>query len=160
MEALFAARLDVAALHSRLRRRLAELQRPVVANIMRAFLEVSALAKEQGLWSLEFAFEEDDARVARIEARFWGLLDPAPTAGDLPGDEVRLTMPRPIPVTPVAARQTAADYVLVMAAGHGQLIARFVTALTDLGPTARSNRSKRCRPRPPSSKHPLERCRR
>ena len=42
-------------------------------------------------------------------------------------------MPRLIPVTPVADRKKAADHVLVMAAAHGRLVARFVQALTDLG---------------------------
>ncbi len=40
-------------------------------TVMRVFLEVSSLASKQGLWSLEFVFDEDDGRVARIEARFW-----------------------------------------------------------------------------------------
>jgi hypothetical protein len=133
MEPVPVTRVNVEALHSRLDQRIAELHRPVVADVMRVFLEVSSLAKEQGLWSLEFAFDEDDARVARMEARFWDPRDPAPVAGELRGYEVQLVMPRLIPVTPVADRKKAADHVLVMAAAHGGIVARFVQALTDLG---------------------------
>jgi len=133
MEPLPAARVHVEALHSRLCQRIAELHRPLVADVMRVFLEVSSVAREDGLWSLEFAFDEDDGRVARIEARFWDAREPAPVDGELRGYEVRLVMPRVIPVTPPADRTKAADQVLVMAAGHGTLVSRFVRALTDLG---------------------------
>ena len=133
MEPLPVTRVHVEALCSRLRLRLAELHRPLVADVMRVFLEVSSLAKEQGLWSLEFAFDDDDTRLARIEARFWDPRDVAPVAKELQGYEVQLVMPRLIPVTPVADRKKAADHVLVMAAAHGGIVARFVQALTDLG---------------------------
>ncbi len=133
MEPLPAARVHVEALHVLLRQRIAELHRPVVADVMRVFLEVSSLASKQGLWSLEFVFDEDDGRVARIEARFWDARIAAPASAELQGYEVRLVMPRVIPVTAPAARKKAADHVLVMASGHGSLVSRFVVALTDLG---------------------------
>jgi hypothetical protein len=132
MEAL-PARLDVEGLHLRLRERLAELQRPVVADVMRVFLEVASLGREHGLWSLEFAFDEDDGQVARIEARFCDPRVEDPVAGTLRGYEVTLVMPRVIPLLAPADRKKAAEHVLVMAAGHGSLVSRFVGALTDLG---------------------------
>lgn len=124
--------LDIEALHWRLRQRIGELDQPAVADVMRVFLDVSSLALKSGLWSLEFAFDEDDGRVARIEALFWDPLVPRPAGDTLPGYEVRLVMPRVIPVLGVADRTKAADHVLAMA-GHGGLVSRFVAALTDLG---------------------------
>jgi hypothetical protein len=127
------APLDVEALHVRLAERIAELHRPVVADVMRVFLEVSSLARDKGLWSLEFAFDEDDGQVARIEARFCDPRVEDPIASELRGYEVRLVMPRVIPLLAPADRKKAAEHVLVMAAGHGSLVSRFVAALTDLG---------------------------
>jgi hypothetical protein len=125
--------LDVEALHWRLCQRIAELRRPIVADATRVFLEVSSLARERGLWSLEFAFDEDDGRVARIEARFWDPWVATPADGELPGYEVRLVMPKRIPLVTPADRARAAEHVLVMAAEDGGVVSRFVRALTDLG---------------------------
>ena len=133
MEPLPAARFHAEALHSLLCQRIAQLHRPVVADVMGVFLEVSSLAREQGLWSLEFAFDEDDGRIARVEARLWDPRDPAPVDGELPGYEVLLALPRLIPVTSLEDRNKAADHLLMLAAGHDGLVARFVRALTDLG---------------------------
>jgi hypothetical protein len=127
------ARLDVEALHQRLCERLAGLHRPVVAEAMRVFLEVSSLASEDGLWSLEFTFDEDDGRVARIEARFWDPGIPTPADGALPGYELQLGIPQRIPLLTPADRKKAAEHVLVMATTEGGLVSRFVHALTDLG---------------------------
>lgn len=134
MTPLPAARLDIQGLQVMLAQRIAALGQPVVvADAMRVFLEVSSLASERGLWSLEFAFDEEDARTAVMQARFWDSADPAPAAAELPGYEVQLAMPRLIPVTSVAARQKAADHVRVLASARGALVTRFITALNDLG---------------------------
>jgi hypothetical protein len=125
------ARVRVEALHLRLCGRIAELHRPPVADVVRAFLEVAVLAGEQ-LRSLEFVFDEDEGRVARLEARFWGTSD---ASEDVPGRgfEVRLTLPRILPLRTPAQRQKAAERVLSLADKHGSLVNRFIAALSELG---------------------------
>lgn len=127
------ARLQVEALHVQLCQRIAALPSPLVADVMRVFLEVSSLASEQGLWSLAFAFDEDDGRVARAEARFWDGGEVVAAGASLRGYEVQLVLPRVFPVRSPADRQKAADKVLAMAAEKGSLVTRFVHALTELG---------------------------
>jgi hypothetical protein len=125
-------RSQVEALHLRLREQLTALRPLVVADVMRVFLEVSSLASEQGLWSLEFAFDEDDGRVARIEARFWNARVAEPD-GELRGYAARLVLPRLILVGAPVDHSRAAERVWAMESGYGGLVARFVRALTDLG---------------------------
>ena len=68
---------------------------------------MSALAREHGLWSLEFAFDEDDGRIARIEARFWDPRIATPADGALPGYELQLVIPARIPLLTPADRKKA-----------------------------------------------------
>lgn len=129
------ARLRPEALHLRLCQRIAELHRPLVADVMRVFLDVSSSAVDEGLWSLEFAFDEDEGRVARMTARFWDAAESVNTAPEveLPGYVVQVVLPRVMPLRTPLDRAKAAEQVLAVAEGKGALVARFVRALTDLG---------------------------
>lgn len=127
------ARLTIEALRARVEKRIAGLHRLVVADVMRVFLEVSILECEQMLFSLEFAFDEDDGRIARFEARFadWSTQEPPE---ELEGYELLVQLPRVIPPRePVAGVHTAAERAIELAGPHGSLVARFVRALADLG---------------------------
>ncbi len=50
--------------------RLAVLEPCAVAAVTRVFLDVSLMPCEERLWSLEFAFDQDDGRIARVVACF------------------------------------------------------------------------------------------
>lgn len=126
-------RFDVEALHERLCERIAELHPLVVADVMRVFLEVSSLPCKEMLWSFEFAFDEDDGRIARVEARFAnpGTLHLAEEAR--PGYEVQLLLPNVIPAHAPADAVRAAKFTPEKAPTHGSLVARFTHALAELG---------------------------
>ena len=125
-------RFDVEALHVRLCERIAELRPLVVADAMRVFLEISSLPCEQTLWSFEFAFDEDDSRIARVEARFANRGAANPSEEDARGYEMHLLLPKLIPTrAPDGVR--AASSTPDEAAAHGSLVARFTRALADLG---------------------------
>ena len=128
-----APRVDVEALHERLCERVAELHPLVVADVVRVFLEVSSLPCKQMLWSIEFAFDEDDGRIAHIEARF--TTQPAKGLSDeaLPGYEVEVLLPNVLPAHPPADGVRAAKYAPENAGAHDGLVARFVRALAELG---------------------------
>jgi len=127
-------RLQVEALHVRLCERIAELHSLVVADVVRVFLEVSSLPCEQMLWSLEFVFDEDDDRIARLEARF-ARRGALPASGeDLRGYEVHVLLPKVIPAhAPADGIARAATDAPVNASAPDTLVARFVRALDDLG---------------------------
>jgi hypothetical protein len=125
------ARLDVGALHVRLCERLGALQPRSVADVMRVFLEVSSLACEEKLWSLEFAFDEDDGRVARIEARFVDRDARDPLEGPPRGYEVHVLLPKLIP--PRMPADGDDEQGVAVAVADGSLVARFLRALADLG---------------------------
>jgi hypothetical protein len=127
------AHLHIEAIHGRLCRRIAELRPPVVADVINTFLEVSSLPCVQRLWSLEFAFDEDDGRIALIEARFVDRSGRDPVGGELRGYEVQLLLPKVIPARAPADGQSVAEHGLAMAATDGALVSRFVRALADLG---------------------------
>lgn len=127
---------DVEALHARLRERIAEVQPPIVSELMRVFLEISVLPCVLRLWSLEFAFDEDDGRIARMEARF-AKQDAAhrdlDELDDLRGYEVQILLPKIIPPRPAsedAATTTDGDETPPTPSA---LVARFQRALVDLG---------------------------
>lgn len=129
-------RSDVEGLREQLCDALAELHPLVVADVLRAFLEVSARPCEQMLWSLEFAFDEDDSRVARLEARFVDRPVVSPSDDELYGYDVLLLLPRVIPARPSegALRTEGGE----PARAHEDrtprsLVARFLRALADLG---------------------------
>ncbi|MBX3198920.1 MAG: hypothetical protein KF894_12375 [Labilithrix sp.] len=124
------SRLEVEALHERLCQRIAELRSLVVGDVMRVFLEVSSLPCAQALWSFEFAFDEDDGRIARIEARFAEHGAPAGAGEDLRGYEVHVLLPRLIPAYAPSDGVRAAT---PLGAPAGSLVERFVRALADLG---------------------------
>jgi hypothetical protein len=128
-----AERLDVEALHARLCQRIAELHPLFVADVTSVFLEISSLPCEESLWSLEFAFDEDDGRVARIEARFMERSAGDPFREAHRGYEVELLLPRVRPTRASADGERAAAHVLAMAAEDGSLGSRFLRALADLG---------------------------
>ena len=126
-------RFDVDALHVRLCERIAELHPLLVADVVRVFLEVSSLPCEQMPWSLEFAFDEDDSRIARVEARF--APDPARALAapeELPGYEVHVLLPKVFPSRAPADNLRAASYAPATAA-RDSLVARFTQALAELG---------------------------
>lgn len=130
------AQLDVEGLHLRLCERITGLRSLVVADVMRVFLEVSSLPCEKVLWSFEFAFDEDDSRIARLEARFAKRGASSPSDEELTGYEVHVHLPKVLPVLPA---RPPADVVRAAirapegAAAKGSLVARFVHALGDLG---------------------------
>ncbi|HVJ91790.1 MAG TPA: hypothetical protein VM580_18440, partial [Labilithrix sp.] len=126
-------RFDIEALHVRLCERITELDRLIVADVMRVFLEVSSLPCEQMLWSVEFAFDEDDGRVARLEARFVKRGAQNPLDDELAGYDVHLLLPNVIPSRPPADGIRAATLASEIAAADGSLVARFLRALTELG---------------------------
>lgn len=123
---------SVEALHTRLEARIVDLQPLHVAHVMRAFLEVAALPCTHRLASLEFAFDEDEGRIARIEARFAekGILDPFQPLDR--GYEAEIHLPRIIPTRPPDDDQ-AVMRVHTASTSDERLVARFVRALADLG---------------------------
>ena len=123
--------LDVEALHALLGARLAMRQPLVVKDVVRAFLEVSSLPCDKMLCSLEFAFDEDEDRIARLEARFVDGNTPVRSADELGGYEVQILLPRFIPAR--AAGEGAAASTSDEVQSEGNLVARFVRALADLG---------------------------
>jgi hypothetical protein len=85
------------------------------------------------LWSLEFEFDEDDDRIARLEACFTkrGVL--SPTAEQLSGYEVHVHLPKVIPAHPPPDGIRTATRALSHEPASGSLVARFLDALGDLG---------------------------
>lgn len=127
------ARLNVEALHARLRERLPELHPLIVADVMRVFVEVSSLECDKMLWSLEFAFDEDDGRVARIAAQFAEKNTREPSGGALQGYEVHVLLPKVIPASTPVGGLRAAERAREQAAQDSSLVSRFVGALAELG---------------------------
>lgn len=122
---------EVEALYGHLRARIAGLRPRIVADVTRAFLDVTSLECEQVLWSLEFAFDEDEGRVARLEARFRDRSPREPLDEPLRGYEVEVLLPRVIPVrVPADGAQWAERDV--PSGADGSLVRRFVRALADL----------------------------
>ncbi len=99
---------------------------------MRAFLEVSVLPCDHRLWSLEFGFDEDDSRVARLEAMFAPRHATNPQAEDLGGYEVHVLLPKILPPRPAGEAGPMAE-VGSGAPTAEKLVARFLVALADLG---------------------------
>lgn len=124
--------LGVEALHALLSEQLSDLQPPEVAAVMRVFLEVSSLPCERRLWSLEFAFDEDDGRIARLVACFVDRRASGPTGDSLHGYEVEMLLPRVLP-----PRATSGGVEMDGATGgdvaNGALVSRFERALAVLG---------------------------
>lgn len=116
------ADLDVAALHALLCERLSVLQPRAVAAVLRVFLEVSSLPCLQKLRSLEFAFDHDEGRVARLVASF-----EAESAY-----QIDMLLPRVLPARPQGAG-VELESMPVGDAADGTLVARFERALADLG---------------------------
>ncbi len=125
------ADLGVEALHALLCERLSALQPRAVAAVMRVFLEVSSLPCEKKLRSLEFAFDHDEGRVARVVASF---VDPsAKTLSDEAcGYQVDMLLPRVLPPR-VPSDGVELESMPVGDAADGMLVARFERALADLG---------------------------
>lgn len=124
--------LDVEGQHARLCECIAALRPPIVMDVMRVFLEISSLPCTRKLWSFEFAFDEDDNRIARIEARFAN--QGTHRSGEAPyGYEVQILLPKqiPRPLPNSTARADKGAFADAMAT-HG-LVARFVSALSELG---------------------------
>lgn len=126
-------RHDVEALHARLREKVAELHPLVVTDVLRVFLAVSVLPCKQMLWSLEFAFDEDDGRIAHVEARFADRGRPPRPDEILKGYEVELLLPMLIPARTGGGEARGAAVAPASAAAPGSLVARFLRALDDLG---------------------------
>ena len=125
------ALVDVDTLYAVLCEALAGLEPRTVADVLRVFLEVSSRPCEERLWSLEFAFDEHDSRVARLEARFLdrGALRPH-DADALHGYEVDMTLPKVLPSRPRGGER---ETTTAGGAGDDALVARFERALADLG---------------------------
>lgn len=126
-------RLPIEALHTRLRTHIAALgPAPLVGDVTRVVLEVSSLARGDGLWSLEFLFDEDDSRVALLEARFGDGVLAAATGAELRGYVVRLLLPKLLPKNTFDG-STASEHLRAMSSDRASLVARFVRALDELG---------------------------
>jgi hypothetical protein len=123
-------RLQVDAFYARLRDELEALADRRVGEVTRTFLEVTGTAVAKGLWSLEFAFDEDDSRVARLEALFGNGLLAARTGARLRGFEVRLLLPKELPKYSLDGH---AECRLERPADATNLVARFVRSLEELG---------------------------
>lgn len=109
---------------SMLEERLLALRPLVVADVLRVFLEV---VRQGRLHSLEFAFDEHDGRIAKLEAVFSkrGSLG----IGDGGGIEVQLLLPKTIPARPPEDVAALVDD----GASTTELGARFLRVLADLG---------------------------
>src|SRR5690348_15028788 len=126
-------RFDVEALHRRLCEKVAEVRPLVVADVTRVFLEVSSLPCDPTLWSLEFTFDEDDGRIARLGAPFAKHRRAIPSIQDPHGYDRRVPPPKGPPPPPAADGLRPATLTPESAAGHDSLAARFVRALAELG---------------------------
>ena len=124
-------RLQVRAIHTRLRLELAALVQPRVRDVMKTFLDVTGLASTKGLWSLEFAFDEDDSRIARLEARFGNGVLAQRMGADLRGVEVRILLPKELPKYSLEGH--AFEAPVSLPPDPASLVARFVRSLADLG---------------------------
>lgn len=127
------AHIHVETLHRRLRARLATLAKPVAGDVMRVFLEISSVALEKGLWSLEFSFDEDDSRIARLEAQFGDGTLAQQTGGRLEGYAVLLLLPKTLPKYTAAGDETASEHLLAVRSDPDDLVARFVRSVATLG---------------------------
>lgn len=132
MDGVRHALFDVAMLQDLLRERLEG--RPVasVAEVLQAFLDVAAMSCDRKLWSLEFSFDSDDSRIARLAAAFAPRHATAPEAEDMTGFEVHVLLPKLLPA------RTMDDGCAALEAPTGaataeKLVARFLVMLTDLG---------------------------
>jgi len=126
------ARFDVESLYALLSEKLSDLEPRAVAAVVRVFLEVSSLPCERRLWSLEFAFDEDYGRIARLVACFLDRSAFSATDDTLHGYEVELLLPRVLP-----PRVTSGGVEMGGATGgdvaNGALVSRFERALAVLG---------------------------
>jgi hypothetical protein len=102
----------------------------VVGDITRVFLEFAAVQTRDELWSLEFAFDEDDSRVARLEARFGNGILAERLGMTLSGYEVRILLPKVLPK--FAHEPSASTYLQSMRSGTHDLVIRFVRALDEM----------------------------
>ena len=121
---------DVADLHAHLAERLAALCSLVVRDVVRNFEEIASLPCRRQLWSLEFAFDEDAGRTARIEARFAERSTTPPREQDLDGFSVHLHLPK------VSPPRVTDDHLLASAEDESPpvaLVARFRRSLAELG---------------------------
>lgn len=102
---------------------------------MRLFLEVSSLPCEERLWSLEFAFDDEHGRVARLVASFIDRCATGPTDDSGHGYEIAMMLPRVLPQRGasdgVAMGSATSGEVAEVAAGS--LVSRFERALAELG---------------------------
>lgn len=125
-------RFGVESLHALLSEKLSELEPRAVAAVMRVFLEVSSLPCDRRLRSLEFAFDEDEGRIARLVACFVDRRAPSSTDDSLHGYEVEMLLPRMLP-----PRATSGGVEMGGATGgdlaNDALVSRFERALAVLG---------------------------
>lgn len=135
---------ELQTLHTRLRERIGALVREgppapgevrpgrIVGDVTRVFLELSSEADGKGLWSLEFVFDEDDSRVARLEARFGDGIEASRRGVELRGYAVHLLLPKMLPKNTFDGK-SASEHLHTVPSDEKSLIARFVRALDELG---------------------------
>lgn len=123
-------RVAMDVVHRRLDERIAALGPLVVGDVTRVFLEFAAVTTRDDLWSLEFAFDEDDSRVARLEARFGNGLLAERLGMTLHGYEARIVLPKELPK--YAFRPEPSAHLQSMRTGTHDLVMRFVRALDEL----------------------------
>jgi hypothetical protein len=126
-------RLDVEELHALLCEQLAVLQPCAVAAVLRVFVEVSSLPCEQRLWSLEFGFDHDEGRIARLVAAFVDRRAKGPPGDELHGYEVAMMLPRVLPPRAPSDGLELEGPTGGSELSDGALVARFESALAELG---------------------------
>lgn len=126
------ALLELEALEACLRERLAAPGPLTVTDVLRAFLHVLTLPCVRRLWSLEFAFDEHDGRVARLAATFAARDVRAPRPDELLGYEVHLLLPMILSLPATEDAGAVLDVTGDASTAEG-LVASFLRALADLG---------------------------
>ena len=123
-------RVAMDVVHRRLHERIGAVGPLVVGDITRVFLEFAAVQTRDDLWSLEFAFDEDDSRIARLEARFGNDLLAERLGMTLHGYEVRILLPKALPKFAHEPKPSA--HLESMRRGTHDLVTRFVRALDEM----------------------------
>jgi hypothetical protein len=133
MDSSAPSEIDVRALSGRLRDRFLDQRGLVMVDVVRAFLEISLLPCEQKLWSLAFAFDEDEGHVAHLEARFanHGFVT-GKDLDHLQGYDVEVLLPKFIAAC-AKAEEDRAIACVERELDPTSLGARFLHALSNLG---------------------------
>lgn len=103
-----------------------------MADLTHVFLEVASIPSDHGIRSLEFMFDEDDGRVARLEACFAKPGAPIGEGDELPGFEVWILLPSVLPESTFEQVGATAS-ITGKASADKSLRARFERVLAEFG---------------------------